>query len=158
MYSDIIVRKFIKCQTESRIERTYYIYTDCKNDLIKDIDNVIDMYTTNIYMLFCIFCIFWILSSNTWIDLNTLFKPINYIMKNVYKFSLYLVCYKKNDTHDRIHKLEYTMININDDLDYKLKKLDDKLNKFYSQEYITLSKYNRDLMNMNDRITMSEVD
>ena len=44
MNSDEIVNKFIKCQTEKQIERTYYIFLDCKKDLIYDIEYVLNLH------------------------------------------------------------------------------------------------------------------
>ena len=66
--------KFIICQTEKSIERTYYIYVDCKNDLIRDIDNyiydIID-YENLICMYFWLICLFLLLYINKYIIVYT---------------------------------------------------------------------------------------
>ena len=101
MNSEEIVNKFIKCQTEKQIERTYYIFLDCKKDLIYDIE-----YSYNYY----IYILYLILISSIIYNIDCIFKPLISIMKWVYNLSLYLVGYYKDNTHDRIHKLEHTII------------------------------------------------
>ena len=144
MNSDEIVNKFIKCQTEKQIERTYYILLDCKKDLIYDIEYVLNLH---IYILYLI------LISSIIYNIDCIFKPLTRIMKWVYNLSLYLVGYHKDDTHDRIHKLEHTIININDDLNEYLKVLD---NKFFNDEYVKKLSYDREILNIRDRLTILE--
>ena len=144
MNSDEIVNKFIKCQTEKQIERTYYIFLDCKKDLIYDIEYVLNLH---IYILYLI------LISSIIYNIDCIFKPLTRIMKWVYNLSLYLVGYYRDDTHDRIHKLEHTIININDDLNEYLKVLD---NKFFNDEYVKKLSYDREILNIRDRLTILE--
>ena len=144
MNSDEIVNKFIKCQTEKQIERTYYIFLDCKKDLIYDIEYVLNLH---IYILYLI------LISSIIYNIDCIFKPLIRIMKWVYNLSLYLVGYYNDDTHDRIHKLEHTIININDDLNEYLKVLD---NKFFNEEYVKKLSYDREILNIRDRLTILE--
>ena len=144
MNGEEIVNKFIKCQTEKQIERTYYIFFDCKKDLIYDIE-----YSYNYY----IYILYLILISSIIYNIDCIFKPLIRIMKWVYNLSLYLVGYYKDDTHDRIHKLEHTIININDDLNEYLKVLD---NKFFNEEYVKKLSYDREILNIRDRLTILE--
>jgi len=148
MNSDEIVKKFIKCQTEKQIERTYYIFLDCKNDLIYDIDYYLNYYKYLVIFISTIFIPLYILFYT-----NGIFKPLIRIMKYIYNLSLYLVGYYKDDTHDRIHKLEHTIININEDLNEYLKVLD---NKFFNDEYVKKLSYDREILNIRDRITILE--
>ena len=144
MNSEEIVNKFVKCQTEKQIERTYYIFLDCKKDLIYDIE-----YSYNYY----IYILYLILISSIIYNIDCIFKPLISIMKWVYNLSLYLVGYYKDNTHDRIHKLEHTIININDDLNEYLKVLD---NKFFNDEYVNKLSYDREILNIRDRLYILE--
>lgn len=131
-----IVDKFVKCQTESRIERTYYIYVECKNQLIEDIDYTI-IYNKKLTM----FASFSLALFAFLIYINILFKLFGYCIKKIYNLSLYLVDYKEyynDDKHDRLHKLENMIENINMESNVKQKS------------------YNREFLNIKDRLTILE--
>jgi hypothetical protein len=136
MNSEEIVKKFIKCQTESRVERTYYIYGDCKNDLIYDIEYSLN-YNKYLIMIisFTLFILFYT---------NGIFKPLTYIMKKIYNLSLYVVGYYKDDTSDRLYKIENTIENIISN------------NLCLNEEYVKKLSYDRELLNIKDRLTMLE--
>lgn len=136
MNSEEIVKKFIKCQTESRVERTYYIYVDCKNDLIYDIEYSLN-YNKYLIMIisFTLFILFYT---------NGIFKPLTYIMKKFYNLSLYVVGYYKDDTSDRLYKIENTIENIISN------------NLCLNEEYVKKLSYDRELLNIKDRLTMLE--
>jgi len=136
MNSEEIVKKFIKCQTESRVERTYYIYVDCKNDLIYDIEYLLN-YNKYLIMIisFTLFILFYT---------NGIFKPLTYIMKKIYNLSLYVVGYYKDDTSDRLYKIENTIENIISN------------NLCLNEEYVKKLSYDRELLNIKDRLTMLE--
>jgi hypothetical protein len=148
MNAEEIVKNFIKCQTEKQIERTYYILVDCKNDLINDIEYSLNY---NKYLVMLISTFFFPLYVLFYT--NGIFKPLTYIMKKIYNSSLYLVGYYKDDTHDRLHKLENTIENIESDLNEFIKVLD---NKFFNEEYVKKLSYDREILNIKDRLTILE--
>lgn len=154
-----IVDKFVKCQTESRIERTYYIYVECKNQLIEDIDYTI-IYNKKLTM----FASFSLALFAFLIYINILFKLFGYCMKKIYNLSLYLVDYKEyynNDKHDRLHKLENMIENINMESLYlvdndKLDKLENIIENINMESNVKQNSYNREFLNIKDRLTILE--
>ena len=142
MNSEEIVKKFIICQTERQVERTYYIFVDCKNDLIYDIE-----YSLNhnkyliIFISFTLFILFYT---------NGIFKPLTYIMKKIYNLSLYVVGYYKDNTSDRLYKIENTIENIESEINIITNNL------CLNEEYVKKLSFDRELLNIKDRLTMLE--
>ena len=139
---------------------------NCKHELIRDIDNYIyDRidYENLICMYFWLICLSYILYINN-------FNPIIYMMEKMYNYSLYLVGYKQ---HNKMHILENKINLFEDtikDLNITLKKFTIDLNndlneymdvidkKLIHEEYVKRLDYDRDLLNINDKIDILELD
>ena len=161
MNSVEIVDQFVKCQTEMRNERTYYIYMECKNQLIKDINYTI-IYNKKLAM----FASFSLALLAFLIYINVVFKLFGYCIKKIFNLSLYLVDYKEyynDDKHDRLHKLENMIENINMESLYlvdndRFNKLENMIENINMDSNVKQKSYNRELLNIKDRLTILEND
>lgn len=142
MSLNVIRDLFVECHTNylSTHGRSYVISKDCLDELFKNIEEN-NIQSSNDYILYTLFLL---LIVNILFYANDIIILIKYIGKKIYHLLLYCKDYFK---HDRLHKLENLIHNMNDNMNCNIQKLSyiqDRLTKLENHPYISKIDYIND--------------
>ena len=142
MSLNIIRDLFLECHTIYLQGRNPYSHysNDCLDELFKNIEEN-NIQSSNDYILYTLFLL---LIVNILFYANDIIILIKYLGKKIYHLLLYCKDYFK---HDRLHKLENLIHNMNDNMNCNIQKLSyiqDRLTKLENNPYISKIDYIND--------------